>query len=113
MLICVNCEKVFNEDEIKVVTEPHGEQFGVCPGCSEDYEEAVRCEGCDEWRLEDDCIDTGNGETYCEGCTDNMVVCDHCESYYDDTELTWIENEEGCVELLCNDCLEDYKEVTL
>ena len=51
MLICRECESIFNEDELKIVHEPRGEFWGIpctepmayCPYCGsewiEDYNE--------------------------------------------------------------------------
>ena len=72
MLICRDCELVFDKPMISV--EKHGldsppyETFEVCPHCrSTDIHEAHQCDACGEW-IRDDYIETENGMRFCNDC---------------------------------------------
>lgn len=64
IFICNHCERVFDDEDMGVYEEPHGEETGVCPYCgSEDIEEALRCELCGEAHLPDELHDG-----WCDDC---------------------------------------------
>ena len=54
---CLECGKVFEDDEIAHWRESRGEFWGVpayatmsgCPRCQGDYEEAEKCESCGKY----------------------------------------------------------------
>lgn len=68
---CIKCGCVFDDDEIAVWNENHGERGGVpmlekmggCPLCEAEFVEVKKCELCDEYVIEKD-----SGETYCDEC---------------------------------------------
>lgn len=75
MFICLECGRVFDEDEIAIWQEDRGEYWGVpcsqmnggCPSCQGDYVYTYRCRCCHKWiggkyiKLDDD-------ERICENC---------------------------------------------
>lgn len=75
MFICLECEHIFNENEVATWEEDRGEFWGVscsesmsgCPKCGGDYVKAHRCDCCDEW-ITNSYIKTENGKRYCENC---------------------------------------------
>ena len=75
MQICLECGKVFEDDEIAHWQESRGEFWGFpcsetvsgCPECGGDYEEAVECDRCGEWFSEDEL-----NEGLCECCYDEL-----------------------------------------
>ena len=58
MLICNECQEVFEEPKIIEEHHPYGmtyavEEFAVCPHCKDtDIQEAHQCEGCGEYFAE-------------------------------------------------------------
>lgn len=72
MKICLECGKVFEDDEVEQWEECRGEFWGVlayetvsgCPACGGDYEEAYECESC------------GNYFTLCD--LDEDQICENC-----------------------------------
>ena len=78
MYKCSNCGKIFEEP--KSIKEDWGEVFYVCPHCNGDYEEAHKCQKCEEWHTEDElyfgwcekCLrETINYDTFFEYCEAN------------------------------------------
>lgn len=71
MLICRDCGTLFDRDEIRYWTEPHGEHLSGCPNCGGAYEEAVQCECCGEFFAQDDLIKPIN---FCEACLRESIT---------------------------------------
>ena len=75
MFICLECGRIFNEDEIDVWEESRGEFWGMpcsetvdgCPSCGGDYVETYRCDCCNEW-IDGSYIKLESGERICENC---------------------------------------------
>ena len=73
MLVCLDCYRTFNEDEIADWYETHGldsppyEHFSGCPYCHGAYAETHRCDCCGEWIDTDTYVEIGD-EKYCENC---------------------------------------------
>ena len=73
MFVCLNCGDVF--DEPIRWKEYLGERFGEhvyeyltgSPCCKHGYEEAYKCDCCDDW-IVDGYIKTDDGHRYCENC---------------------------------------------
>ena len=63
MFHCTECGHLFEEGEQARWVEEHGEEFVGCPLCKSAYEEAERCEICEEYHTKDE---LSNG------------VCDEC-----------------------------------
>lgn len=73
MFKCVECGKVFEEPKTYEEHHPYGmgyatESFACCPYCESNFEEAIQCECCGEWFLEND-LEKG----ICEECAENEV----------------------------------------
>ena len=75
MYVCNDCNNVFDEDALSIVTDNMGECFGnpsfksysVCPYCkSDDIQEAEKCELCEEWGH----TESYDGEHYCNECVE-------------------------------------------
>ena len=57
MQICLECEKVFEDEEIAYWQESRGEFWGEpayesmsgCPHCRGDYDEAIKCDACGQY----------------------------------------------------------------
>lgn len=72
MLICLECGKVFDEDDIEYWEESRGEYWGMpctekmsgCPRCQGAYEEAEECEKCGKYYPKNE-LDENN---LCEDC---------------------------------------------
>ena len=64
MFKCYECEKAFSEP--KHWTENHGETFAGCPYCGGSFDEAVKCEACDEYFFESQLKDV------CQDCIDEL-----------------------------------------
>lgn len=74
-LKCLECGKVFEDDEIAHWQESRGEFWGFpayetmsgCPDCQGDYEEAEKCESCGKYftkdELDENCL--------CEDCRED------------------------------------------
>lgn len=83
MLICLECEHIFDEDEIAVWKEGRGEYWGTpcletmkgCPCCGGGYVETYRCDCCDEW-ITGSYIKTDSGLRICENCYIDLEVGD-------------------------------------
>lgn len=73
MFKCYDCGVVF--DEPYICEEAHGEKFGCCPRCKGSFDEAKKCEICDEYFLEDEL----NGRLVCDDCIEeqkrNLEIC--------------------------------------
>ena len=75
MLRCIDCGKIFDDDDVAVWEESRGEFWGVpcsetvsgCPHCQGDYEQVTTCKRCDKWCSEDELT---NG--YCDLCYDEL-----------------------------------------
>lgn len=75
MLICLECGKTFEEDEIKHWKEDRGEFWGFpsyenmsgCPHCQGDYEEAYECENCGKYFT----LDELDENYLCEDCRED------------------------------------------
>lgn len=76
MLICKQCERTFDEEEIATIKDDRGycgdarayEDVAVCPYCgADDIEEAVECVICKEYTDKDHTFKTDNGHI-CEYC---------------------------------------------
>lgn len=75
MLVCLECHRTFDEDEIKCWQEDRGECFGFpayetvsgCPYCNGAYTETYRCDECGEWIDTDKYVEVGD-KKYCENC---------------------------------------------
>lgn len=73
MYKCVDCETVFEEDDIAEWEESRGEFWGVpctervsgCPRCKGDFKRAYECESCGEWFFRDELEDG-----LCKSCQD-------------------------------------------
>ena len=81
MFVCIECGRIFNEDEVVVWEERHGldtppyEPWSGCPSCKGDYVEAYLCDGCDEW-ITGQYVKLSNGERFCENCFCIMEIDD-------------------------------------
>ena len=62
MFKCEECGHLFEEGEEKVIDEPFGERYTVCPRCKGLYEEVKPCKICGSYE------DMKPGEDYCEDC---------------------------------------------
>lgn len=77
---CLECGKVFEDDEIAHWRESRGEFWGSpayetmsgCPHCEGAYEEAHECEGC--------------GEHFTLDELDENHLCEYCREDEDDTD---------------------------
>ena len=75
MFVCIECGNVFNVP--KKYTETHGLDCGpfevcnACPVCGGSYTEALKCDCCENWII-NDYIKTDDGKRYCENCFCNM-----------------------------------------
>ena len=74
MLICVECETVFEREHAKRVVERHGldtppyEEFLSCPHCGGiNLHQARRCDVCSEW-ITGGYVKTLDGERICDAC---------------------------------------------
>lgn len=68
MFKCYDCGRVFETPKTYVEHHPYGmgyatEEFGVCPHCNGDVEEATRCSECGGWFFKDELTDG-----VCEDC---------------------------------------------
>lgn len=71
---CVDCGCVFDFEDRANWTEDFGESNSGCPTCGGGYEEAVKCDCCGEWFLEDE-LSGG----VCDSCIDsNRFDVDVC-----------------------------------
>lgn len=76
MYICNICHETFSEpaDQLEPHPELDGspcEHFPVCPNCfGDDFEEAIQCDICGEWKHEDEMLD-GH---YCYDCLKDAVT---------------------------------------
>lgn len=69
MLICYNCGELFDEWEIKLEPEPHGEMRGHCPNCGDDqFGEAEECTRCGHHYPP-----SRMAGSYCEECRDDLL----------------------------------------
>jgi len=81
--ICLDCECIFDEDEISVWQEDRGEFWGVpcgetvsgCPSCGGAYVEAHKCDECDKW-ITGEYIKTTSGQRICENCYHTVELGD-------------------------------------
>jgi DNA-directed RNA polymerase subunit RPC12/RpoP len=64
---CLECERIFEENEITKWEEVSGEKRSGCPSCCGAYEEAVKCEICGEQFLKEELL---NGNV-CRDCLKN------------------------------------------
>lgn len=83
MKICLECGKVFEDDEIAYWQESRGEFWGFpayesmsgCPDCHGGYEEAYQCENCGKYftkdELDENCL--------CEDCREDEEDSDEEE----------------------------------
>lgn len=69
MIICENCGKIYDEDDVGTYLEAHGERRGEVCSCGGELVEAVHCEICDEYIPE--------GEHICYGCYDNGITVEN------------------------------------
>lgn len=63
MLVCNHCGKLKREEELKYVTEPHGERHldYIC-SCGGEFVEATKCDICGKW------FDANELDGVCEVC---------------------------------------------
>lgn len=72
---CLECGKVFEDDEIAHWQEIRGEFWGEpayedvsgCPYCQGDYEEAIKCESCGQYFT----LDELDENHLCENCRED------------------------------------------
>jgi hypothetical protein len=75
MFICLECEHVFDENEVVYWEEDRGEFWGVscsepmsgCPHCGGGYVKTYECDCCHNW-ISGSYIKTDDGKRYCENC---------------------------------------------
>ena len=75
MYCCLECGRVFSEDEVLVWKENRGEYWGDpcfesvsgCPYCKGEYVKTYQCDICKEWIL-GGYIKLETGERICENC---------------------------------------------
>lgn len=71
--ICLECGKVFDEDDVDVWEETHGldyppyERVSGCPSCGGAYVDAYVCDGCGEYIDTETYVEIDD-QKYCEGC---------------------------------------------
>lgn len=71
MYLCLDCRSVFIEP--KRIVETHGldsppyEEYNACPNCGGAFVEALICDGCDDYII-NDYVETAHGTKYCEEC---------------------------------------------
>lgn len=73
MIICENCGKIYDEDDVGTYLEAHGERRGEVCSCGGELVEAVHCEICDEYVPE--------GETICYGCYENGMTLENAVKF--------------------------------
>ena len=65
MLVCTHCGELKREEELKYVTEPHGERhLDYNCRCGGEFIEATQCRVCGKW------FDNSELDEVCEGCLD-------------------------------------------
>lgn len=65
MLVCTHCGELKREEELKYVTEPHGERhLDYNCRCGGEFIEATKCRVCCKW------FDNSELDGVCEGCLD-------------------------------------------
>lgn len=83
LFVCVECQRLFSEDEVVIWEEDRGEYWGTpcheeiggCPECGGSYVQAHRCDCCGEW-IEDIYIKTNDDKRYCLNCYQVMDLGD-------------------------------------
>ena len=91
MIICKNCEQLFDEDEFRSIDvsqwiddRRYEEHEHVCPYCgSDDYSEAVECKSCGEY-IPEECAYDG----YCEDCVNKAATPENLIEWCDDEDET-------------------------
>ena len=75
MLICLDCGKVFDDEDVCTVFDQVGElatdgkDMDVCPYCKGNYiVEAHKCENCEEYFCEEDLSDG-----FCDKCGEELI----------------------------------------
>lgn len=90
MIICKNCEQLFDEDEFRSIDvsqwiddRRYEEYEHVCPYCgSDDYSEAVECKSCGEY-VPEECAYNG----YCEDCVEKAATPENLIEWCDDEDF--------------------------
>lgn len=75
MFACLECGRIFDEDEMSVWQEGRGEYWGTpcfemvsgCPDCRGNYVETYRCDSCNEW-IDGAYIKLESGDRICRDC---------------------------------------------
>lgn len=75
MYCCIECGRVFSEQQASVWSESRGEYWGTqcyeevsgCPYCRGSYVETYECAECGEW-ITGEYIKLNDGRRICEGC---------------------------------------------
>ena len=83
LYVCLECQHVFDEDEIATWEEDQGEYWGVpcyeelcgCPKCGGSFVETYQCDSCDEW-INGPYIKTDDDKRYCGDCYQLMNLGD-------------------------------------
>ena len=106
-IVCSECDKVFDEDDLKRIKETTTEYKDLCIECYEN--KVVICNNCNEEVWGDDSYRGVDGNLYCEDCfNDTFARCEGCgglfycdDLHYDDVagyhcDNCWEDNESSC-----------------
>lgn len=88
MLVCNKCGKLISEDDLKYVTEPHGEKhLDFNCKCGGELIEATECKVCGKW------FDGTDLHGVCEGCLEEYETVGEAIKYGSENKVNVSINE--------------------
>jgi DNA-directed RNA polymerase subunit RPC12/RpoP len=77
---CTECGRLFLEEEVLEMVQPHGEVFLGCPNCKGYFEEIKKCKFCEEDFGESELI-----EGICEKCIKDAITTQNVRNYLEES----------------------------
>ena len=104
--VCDCCGGHFDEDDLYLVHDRHGNEIYICGDCRDaSYTYCSLCEG----YYPDDTMTCVNGDYICRQCLEeNYSTCNDCGNLHPEEDMHCVLDEDGNEVLVCDDCYDNY-----